>query len=162
MRRWSVRMAVFCLIASLALVGSAIAKKGSGGDKPLFASMSGKNEIDTATGHRRAGDADGTGSFSAIIHKSTNELCFGITVQGIEPPTAAHIHKAKRNKNGPIVITLTAPSAGDPGTSSDCVSADPDLLKAIQKHPARYYANVHTSDFPGGAVRGQLFKRGPR
>jgi hypothetical protein len=160
MRTWSLRMAIFSLIAAIVLVGSAIAKPKST-DKPLFASMSGKNEI-SATGKKRAGDLDGLGSFSAVVHQATNELCYGLTVQGISAPAAAHIHKAKRNKNGPIVIPLTPPSAGDPGTSSGCVNADSDLLRDIRKHPSRYYANVHTTDFPGGAVRGQLFKRGPR
>ena len=160
MRTWSLRMAILGLIAAIALVGSAIAKPKST-DKPLFASMSGKKEI-SATGQKRAGDLDGVGSFSAVIRKASNEFCYGLTVQGISAPVAAHIHKAKRNKNGPIVIPLTPPSSGDPGTSSDCVTADAALLRDIRKHPNRYYANVHTGDFPGGAVRGQLFKRGPR
>jgi hypothetical protein len=160
MRTWSLRMAILGLIAAIALVGSAIAKPKST-DKPVFAALSGKNEI-SPTGEKRAGDLDGVGSFSAVIRKASNELCYGLTVQGISAPVAAHIHKAKRNKNGPIVIPLTPPSSGDPGTSSGCASADAALLRDIRKHPRRYYANVHTADFPGGAVRGQLFKRGPR
>jgi hypothetical protein len=122
----------------------------------LFAQLRGTKEI-SPSGKRRAGDLDGRGSFAALIHKD-QKFCFGITVTGIGTPIAAHIHKGKRGKNGPIVIPLTAPSTGDPGASSGCVDADASLLADIRKHPRRYYANVHTTDFPGGAVRGQLFQ----
>ncbi len=29
-------------------------------------------------------------------------------------------------------------------------------IKAIRTHPGQYYVNVHTADYPAGAVRGQL------
>jgi hypothetical protein len=32
------------------------------------------------------------------------------------------------------------------------------LIRAILRRPRRFYVNVHTNDFPGGAVRGQLRK----
>jgi hypothetical protein len=35
---------------------------------------------------------------------------------------------------------------------------NPDLIKAIRQNPEAYYVNVHNSDFPTGAVRGQLSK----
>jgi hypothetical protein len=37
------------------------------------------------------------------------------------------------------------------------VTVAADLMAAILKNPHKYYANVHTGPFPGGAVRGQLF-----
>jgi hypothetical protein len=83
-------------------------------------------------------------------------VCFGIAVTNIATPVAAHIHKGKRNENGPIVVTLSPPLPGDPGASSGCTKADADLAEDIQRHPRRYYVNVHTSDFPAGAIRGQL------
>jgi hypothetical protein len=53
------------------------------------------------------------------------------------------------------------------GDSADCVTegesiAGVPIFKGTQTaadvlaHPGDYYVNVHTADFPGGAVRGQL------
>src|SRR6185503_2303812 len=70
------------------------------------------------------------------------------------PATAAHIHQGSVGIAGPIVVTLTPPNAS--GLSAGCVSASKETVKAISKAPSNYYVNVHTSDFPNGAVRGQL------
>ena len=125
-------------------------------NRALFAVLLGRNEID-ANGNKGAGDPDGRGSFTAIV--DGNQLCFGITVTNLDTPTAAHIHKGRRNQNGPIVVPLTQPNAGDPGASSGCVTVDTTLAQDILKHPRQYYANVHTSTFPNGAARGQLFRK---
>jgi hypothetical protein len=124
---------------------------------PLFAVLLGSNEIG-ADGKRGAGDPDGVGSATVLIHEDT-QLCFGLTASGISSPTAAHVHEGKAHQNGPIVVPLTPPSGGDPGASSGCVAADPDLLENIRRHPRQFYVNIHTTDFPGGAIRGQLFRR---
>src|SRR3954447_204329 len=82
-------------------------------NRVLFAVLRGRNEIDAVTGKHGAGDADGRGTFTALI--DGDQLCFGITVKNLDTPVAAHIHKARRNQNGAIVVPLTAPTAGDPG-----------------------------------------------
>jgi hypothetical protein len=122
-------------------------------DKNLFALLRGANEI-SSTGERGAGDADGRGGATITIDGTA--ICWGITVTNLSQPIAAHIHKGKRNQNGPIVVPLSQPATGDPGASSGCTMANADLAQDIQRHPKRYYVNVHTTDFPGGAVRGQL------
>jgi CHRD domain len=127
------------------------------GEGPLFAVLLGENEIGP-DGKRGAGDPDGVGSATVLIHEDT-QVCFGLTASGISTPTAAHIHEGKARVNGPIVVHLTPPSGGDPGSSSGCVAADPELLEDIRKHPRQFYVNIHTGDFPGGAIRGQLFHR---
>jgi hypothetical protein len=124
--------------------------------RALFAVLTGRKEVD-ATGQRGVGDPDGRGSFTAIV--DGDQLCFGITVKNIDKPVAAHIHKAKPSLAGPVVVPLTQPSSGDPGASSGCVTVEAAVARAILKHPHRYYANVHTMAFPGGAVRGQLFRK---
>jgi hypothetical protein len=63
--------------------------------------------------------------------------------------------------NGPIDVPLSHPASGDPGSSSGCDATSAELAREIQSHPRDFYVNVHTNDFPGGAVRGQLFHSNP-
>ena len=143
--------AALAAVANPAKSSSATAKSGGA----LFAVLTGRNEIGT-NGHRGAGDPDGYGSFTATVDGT--QLCFGITVTNLDTPNAAHIHKARPNQSGPIVVPLTPPSGGDPGASSGCVTVTSALAAAILKNPSKYYANVHSGVYPAGAVRGQLFR----
>ncbi len=130
-------------------------------DRVLFARLNGRNEIGP-DGRRGAGDPDGRGGFTALV--ANDQLCFGLTVDNLDAPVAAHIHRGKPRENGPIVVSLTAPSSGDPGASSGCVPPDGGntaVLQEILKHSNRFYVNVHTGAFPNGAVRGQLRHRRP-
>lgn len=123
----------------------------------LFAVLTGGNEVD-ANGVAGAGDADGRGSATVIVEPSRKVICFAISVTGIGTPIAAHIHRAPAGQNGDIEIGLTAPTGGNPGAASGCLSgvATP-LLNSIVTSPEQFYINVHTQDLQGGAVRGQLF-----
>jgi hypothetical protein len=121
----------------------------------LFAVLTGRNELGP-DGNGGAGDPDGFGSFTATVDGT--QLCFGITVKNLDQPVAAHIHRGRPNENGPVVVPLTQPATGDPGASSGCVTVDAALADEILRHPRKFYANVHTAAFPGGAVRGQLRK----
>jgi hypothetical protein len=150
--RWLVVATTVGLILILALASVATAAR-----RPLFAALNGQNEIGE-DGERGAGDRNGGGSFSAVI--KGRELCFGLAVRDIEDPTMAHIHRGGRNVNGPILVPLTHPETGDPGASSACTELSRSLVRQIRSNPGRFYVNVHNSDFPDGAVRGQLFSRG--
>ena len=120
----------------------------------LFAVMNGEKEV-SAEGDRGAGDRNGGGSFSALF--DGNQLCYGMSVKNIDNPVAAHIHRGSRRVAGPVVVPLDQPTTGDPGTSSNCVDVRRRLARAIRRDPNDFYVNVHTADFPNGAVRGQLF-----
>src|SRR3954462_9085208 len=119
---------------------------------PLFAILKGTNEVKSPTAPH-GGDPDARGSATILVARQTNMVCFGITIRATDAPILAHIHKGAAGVNGPVVVPLTPPTTGDPGAWSGCVTADPALLKDIQRHPSDYYVNVHTTAFPGGAAR---------
>jgi CHRD domain len=153
LRRLLVAAAAGATVA-LALTGVVGAAPKSSG--ALFSVMNGNKEV-SAEGDKGVGDPDGRGSFTGIF--DGNELCYGLTVKNIADPVAAHIHRGGPNVAGPVVQNLEAPADGDPGASSACVDVPAAVARAIRKNPAKFYVNVHTGDFPGGAVRGQLFAK---
>jgi hypothetical protein len=117
------------------------------GGRPLSADLTGAAEVPIA------GDPDGSGTALVRVNPGQGQICYDLTVSGIAPATAAHIHEAPAGVAGPVVVTLAPPSDG---TSSACTSVDQALAKEILKDPADYYVNVHNAEFRGGALRGQL------
>ena len=108
-----------------------------------------------AAGTCNLGDPDGTGTAVIRIRPNDGQVCFRLTVQNITlPAVGAHIHRGARGSAGPIVVQLTSPGAG--GSSSGCTATPRDVIDAILAQPAQYYVNVHTTDYPAGAVRAQL------
>lgn len=99
------------------------------------------------------GDADGNGTLTVTPGESGTQLCIDLSVSGIAAPTAAHIHKGAAGSDGAPVVPLPTPTGGH---AAACVDADPAVVAAILADPAGYYVNVHTADFPKGAIRGQL------
>src|SRR5688572_5060205 len=148
-----------CLMVGVTLMSIFVASHapadGDPGRSPLFAVLLGGNEVSN-DGQANVGDPDGVGSATVLFDGTT--LCFGITVNNLDTPTAAHIHQERAGVNGPIVVPLTAPADGDPGASSGCIpDVDTNLVEEIFTHPEAFYVNVHTEKFPAGAIRGQLF-----
>lgn len=104
------------------------------------------------------GDPDGSGTAAITLNPGTGEVCWEIHVSSIAlPATGAHIHLINPATGfGGVVVPLSAPDAT--GHSSGCATADRDLIKDIIQNPEKYYVNVHSTEFPAGAVRGDLSK----
>jgi hypothetical protein len=113
----------------------------------LVASLSGAAET-------QGGAPDGSGNFSAEVDTDTGDVCYTLTVDGIGDPVAAHIHAGAAGADGKPVTPLDVTDADD----DLCIALEPATLKLIAATPSNYYVNVHTKDFPAGAVRGQLAK----
>jgi hypothetical protein len=100
------------------------------------------------------GDADGSGSATITIDTETGEVCWDLSVEGIGDVVASHIHAGAEGESGGVVVPLDVD--GFSGTSEGCVDAGDADLQAIVDDPAGFYVNIHTAEFQGGAIRGQL------
>jgi hypothetical protein len=114
----------------------------------LHANLTGANEVPP-------GDPNGTGTAHISIASAVNRLCADLEVRDIGAVTAAHIHRGAAGVNGPPVVTLDAPDDDD---SDDCDTVADALLDEITDNPGAFYVNVHTADYPNGAIRGQLMR----
>jgi hypothetical protein len=138
----------------------------------LEADMTGRAEVGTDS--RMAGDPNGRGEAYVFgIDGDALTICYVLTVDKIDPTFLAgqtgmaHIHRGAEGTNGPVVANLAFPVGGD---AADCLTegetgkfprigleGEPASIVAdILARPDRYYVNVHTGEYPNGAVRGQL------
>ena len=135
-----------CVLLSLGSLSSAVAHDREDEVIALKAHLTGPAEVPH-------GDPDGSGEATILIDLINGKLSFKIQVADIAPAIASHIHKASAGVAGPVVIPLVAPTGGE---SEGTVDVAQPLLLAILLHPEEYYVNVHNTEFPPGAVRGQL------
>jgi hypothetical protein len=148
-RRLLVVVIALLVMAAFAVPASAQFERPGVLASPLHAIMTGANE---APG---PGDPDGTGYARFLFNQQTGELCYVLAVQNITlPAAAAHIHRGAAGVPGPVVIPLAPPDAS--GMSFNCTTADSQLIGEILSNPSAFYVNVHNTDYPPGAVRGQL------
>lgn len=124
-----------------------------------------------------ANSTTGSGSFHAQIE--SDKINYELRYADLEAPAAqAHIHFAQRDVNGGIAAFLCGGGGKPvcPGTAGTVtgtiVPADvigpavqgiaagefAELVRAIRA--GRTYANVHSSKFPAGEIRGQLNDHG--
>ena len=130
-------LAALTLGAAFAAPLSAISPKVT-----LIATLAGSNET-------AGGDADGTGSFSAMVDADNGDFCYALKADKIAAATMAHVHSGAAGANGRPVATIAL-------TDDNCMAIEPDLLRAMIANPENYYVNIHNAEFPAGAVRGQL------
>lgn len=133
------------LLASPVLAG--VTSAADVGGRPFYAVLTGAAEIPGP------GDPDGGGAARITINPGKSEVCWELTAEDIGTATAAHIHEGSLTEAGPIVVTLSAPTGG---AASGCRSVDSAEVAEILADPAGYYVNVHSTDLPAGAIRGQL------
>jgi CHRD domain len=125
-----------------------VALRPTQGGTVLTAILKGSNEVP-------AGDPDGSGTATFRMIRGAALICYQLSVKDIMlPATAAHIHVGAAGVNGSVVVPLSAPDAS--GAAAGCATTTRAIVAAILDNPSGYYANVHTTDFPGGAIRGQL------
>jgi uncharacterized membrane protein YgcG len=145
-----IRRTLAAAIVAVVATGLVVAvASGAGSDDKkveVKAKLKGSNEVPPA-------DPNGRGKAELKLKLKKGKVCFNVQFEGIGNAIAAHIHKGKAGVNGPIKVLLfeTASSPVD-----RCVKGKKKILKKVAKHPERWYVNVHTGEFPLGAIRGQL------
>ncbi len=159
---------VLAAVVALALAGAASAARldvADHGGRPFSTELTGAAEVPGPGALPPAG-----GTATITVNPGQKEICWAIEAEGppegIElPATGAHIHEGAVGEFGDVVVPLTPPEAVTPsdeegdevvGFSSGCAEVTREVALDIIQNPEDYYVNVHTSDFPAGAIRGQL------
>ena len=155
MRRNALPLAVL-LAAGLA---ASACEDATEGQEIYMTTLSGANEIPVR-------NSAGNGSAQIVI--DGDRVHYALEIDDISNVFAAHIHTGATGVNGPVRVTFfnTAQStalsvtekhvlAEGTFTASDVSGISfADLLAAIRAGTT--YVNVHTTQFPGGEIRGQL------
>ena len=147
-RPLSLAVAIIAMLAAVILTTGVV----RGAITTLTADLSAEAEVPNP------GPGGATGSAVITVDDETNEVCFELTIDGLgaqDAVIAAHIHEGAEGVAGDVVVPLfTEPPTGE---MTGCVQdVDADLVAAIIADPAAYYVNIHSEQFPDGAVRGQL------
>lgn len=155
------------LLAAMLVLAAVPAVAGAVGNGTTFVThMSGDEEVPPA-------DTDAQGQTVLRVSKDGDAIDYRVNVANIENVSMAHIHLAPAGQNGGVVVWLY-PDSPPPqliegrtqGTlATGTITADDlvgmlagqsidDLVDHIESGNA--YVNVHTQQFPGGEIRGQL------
>ena len=111
------------------------------------AELTGANEA-----HR--GDPDGSGSADISFADELTRVCWDLNdLEGLGPITGAHIHRGGPGVDGPVVLPLKQATEGG---WRGCSNETGWVQRAFDEGLSNYYVNVHTAEYPNGAIRGQL------
>lgn len=146
-------LAVPVLVAVLALL--VVATPAAAQDEPTtkctaYTVLKAANEVPPTTS-RAVG--------AALVHVNGTTVSFSVAIvnPARESFFAGHIHVGAAGVNGPVVVTLFTGSTDRKLIFQAArVQTDATTAAAICANPAGYYVNYHTTQFPGGAIRGQL------
>jgi hypothetical protein len=165
---WTKRAFVLTLLMCSLMVLAAGSSRVDNGK--LTADLDGFQEVPSIS-------TTGNGEFEARIDDAAQTIEYKLSFGDLEGPAlVAHIHFAQRGVAGPVMIDLcgatkpACPAAG--GTvMGTIVPADVKALLAQGIEAGNFveavrairsgntYANVHTTRFPGGEIRGQIKAR---
>ncbi len=163
---------VLSILSSLALASGLMADTVE--SIPFLATMSPANEVPPASIVSNADaliwvhvvrDTTGAITSGSVDFNIRYKFPAAVTVTGL------HIHSGAAGTNGPILIPTDIGGANSlavddtgrgvifkqvqfPGSPNPSLATIQDLIA----NPQNYYVNIHTTDFPGGAMRSQLYR----
>lgn len=157
------RFLILLLVAGLFIGATSTAALGN---RTFRTHMTGAEEVP-------ANDSAGQGQAIFQLSRDGMSLSYKIITANIENVTMAHIHLAPAGSNGGVVAWLypsgpppqLVPGRSDGVLAQGTITAA-NLVGALAGQPlsalidamesGRTYVNVHTSQFPGGEIRGQI------
>lgn len=99
-------------------------------------------------------DSPAMGAGTFVLSPDGTQLVFYIAFEGLtSDETVRHIHRAAPGSNGPVVFDLPAGSPKE-GVLTLTDAQRADLWAGL------YYVNIHSTNFPGGELRGQILPAG--
>jgi hypothetical protein len=121
----------------------------SHGSRTLAALLTGRQEVPGP------GDTDGWGAANVRVWPWNGRVCYSLFVQRVDGTVnGAHIHVGMVGQAGAVVVPLDPPTIG---WSRGCTTIATAVAWQLARWPGHYYVNVHSTVFPNGAIRGQLF-----
>ncbi len=116
----------------------------------LGAVLTGSQEVPPTT-------SPGFGNATVTFDSTRQNITVTITVANLGAPIiAAHIHKKDvGSQTGGVFIGFDA-SMFAGGKLTQTVPVTPDQANQLLQNPSNFYVNVHTTQFGGGAIRGDL------
>jgi hypothetical protein len=171
------RMKVLIVVLALLGVGgvTAAVASGDGGQRRFAVDLIGYEEVPAVS-------TLGGGTFRAVISRTADEIRYELTYDSLQGTTQqAHIHFGQESVNGGISVFLCSNLGNGPAGTQACPQSGTvtgtirpvdvigptvqgiapgefaELVKALRAGVA--YANVHSSMWPGGEIRGQFGDR---
>jgi predicted outer membrane repeat protein len=125
-------------------------------NRVFTATLSGAQQVPTNT-------SPGTGSATVVLGPDQTTLTYTLTFANLQGnPTEVHLHVGPAGQNGPVATDAGGANielGNLPGATSGTVGPQTFTVNAAfvaQLLGGNVYANVHTTAFPGGEIRGQL------
>ena len=141
-------------LSSLAIIALAVPALSLAGRNTteVEAKLKGKNEVPGA------GADKGKGDIQVFLKPTQDKVCFELEVKKLDTIVAGHIHKGDSETAGKVKVTLfDAQGSSGTGAYEGCVKeVKAKLIEKIAAKPEKFYVNIHTEDYPDGAIRGQL------
>ena len=137
---------VVAVVLAAALAAGGLAAVGKEGTYKLSAKLTAAREVPKPKGV----PSGATGTFTGTLRGK--KLTFRLTFAHLSgKATAAHIHKGKAGKSGPVLVALCGPCKSPVVKTVTVTSNQRDAIE----HGATY-VNVHTTKNAGGEIRGQI------